>query len=202
MRNKTLFYMGFILILIGGGALYNSLFLENLFTLSNLWPLFILLPGLYMEIDYFSNHQRRDPRVLIPGGFLTLAGLYFMVNEFMPLRDSITYPVFIVVLGVAILQYYIVKPSDRGLLVISLTLILFGSFLIYARLIGEFPIWFNLGTIRALGILLLGLYLVARASKKEKKPDSSYRPRESYQRDSIPTVDPDDLNTDTNTKET
>ncbi len=201
MRNKTLFYMGLILILIGGGALYNSLFLENLFTLSNLWPLFILLPGLYMEIDYFSNHRRRDPRVLIPGGFLTLAGLYFMINEFMPLRDSITYPVFIVILGVSILQYYIVKPSDLGLLVISLALILFGSFLIYARLIGEFPIWFNLGTIRALGILLLGLYLVARASKKEKKPDSSYRPRESYQQNSNPKEEPDFSNTDSNTKE-
>lgn len=199
MRNKTLFYMGLILTLIGGGALYNSLFLENYFAFSNLWPLFLLLPGLYMEIDYFSNHKKRDPGVLIPGGFLTLTGLYFLINEFMPFRDSITYPVFILILGIAILQYYIVKPRDRGLLVISIALILFGSFLIYAQLIGGFPMWFSFRTIRALAIMLLGLYLVARASKKEKKPDSTYRPRESYHQNSNPNKDAVVQNTDPST---
>lgn len=182
MRNKTLFFIGLILILIGGGALYNSLFLEDLFSLRNLWPLFILIPGLYLEIDYFSHHKRRDPVVLIPGGFLTLAGLYFMINEFSPFMDTLTNPILIIILGFALLQYYVAKPKDRGLLVISFALILFGSFLIYARVLGEFPYWFNLGTVRAFGILLLGLYLVARASKKDKKPDSTYRPRESYQK--------------------
>lgn len=183
MRNRTSFYMGLILILIGGGALYNSLFLENLFTIENLWPLFILLPGLYLEIDYFTNYRRRDASVLIPGGILTLTGIYFMVKEFIPLMDSVTSPVFMVIIGVALLQYYAAKPEDRGMLVISITLILLGLFLIYGRIIGEFPYWFNFSTIRALILLLLGLYLVARTTKKDKKPDSTYRPRESYRRE-------------------
>lgn len=184
MRNRTSFYMGLILILIGGGALYNSLFLENLFTIENLWPLFILLPGLYLEVDYFSNYRRRDASILIPAGILTLVGLYFMIKEFVPLIDSINSPVFMIIIGVALLQYYAAKPVDRGLLVISITLILLGLFLIYGRIIGEFPYWFNFGTVRALAILLLGLYLVARTSKRDKKPDSSYRPRESYKKES------------------
>ncbi len=192
MRNRTSFYMGLILIFIGGGALYNSLFLENLFSIQNLWPLFILLPGLYLEIDYFANYRHRDASVLIPGGILSLIGIYYLIKEFIPLVDNITSPVFMVIIGVALLQYYAAKPLDRGLLVISLTLIVLGLFLIYGRVLGEFPYWFNFGTIRALMILLLGLYLVARTSRKEKKPDSSYRPRESYGQGpkSNPSVDP------------
>ncbi len=187
MRNRTSLYMGLILILIGGGALYNSLFLENLFSIENLWPLFILLPGLYLEIDYFTNYRHRDPSVLIPGGILTLVGVYYLIKEFLPLMDNITSPVFMVIIGVALLQYYAAKPLDRGLLVISITLIALGLFIIYGRIMGQFPYWFNFSTIRALMILLLGLYLVARTSRKEKKPDSSYRPRESYRRE--PKVD-------------
>ncbi len=180
MRNRTSLYMGLILILIGGGALYNSLFLEDLFSIENLWPLFIMLPGLYLEIDYFTNFRRRDPSVLIPGGILTLIGLFFLLKEFLPLMNSITSPVIMMIIGLALLQYYAAKPVDRGMLVISITLIVLGLFMIYGRVIGQFPYWFNYNTIRALVILLLGLYLVARTSRKDRKPDSSYRPRESY----------------------
>ena len=82
MRNKTSYYIGLILILIGGGALYNAIFLNDLFSMRNMWPLFILLPGLFLEIDYFSNYRYRDASVLIPGGLLTLIGGYFLLKEF------------------------------------------------------------------------------------------------------------------------
>jgi len=44
MRNRTSYYIGLILIIIGGAALYNAVFLDNLFSMRNMWPLFILLP--------------------------------------------------------------------------------------------------------------------------------------------------------------
>ena len=179
MRNRTSYYIGLIFIIIGGAALYNALFLDNLFSMRNMWPLFILLPGLFLEIDYFSNFRRRDASVLIPGGLLTLTGTYFLIRQFVPIMDSLSGPIFMVILGLALLQYYVAKPKDRGILVISLTLILIGIFIGYGRYLGEFPDWLNFNTVRASAILLLGIYLVFRTSGRDKKPDSTYRTNES-----------------------
>lgn len=183
MRNRTSYYIGLIFIIIGGAALYNALFLDNLFSMRNMWPLFILLPGLFLEIDYFSNFRRRDASVLIPAGLLTLTGTYFLIRQFLPIMDSLSGPIFMVILGLALLQYYVAKPKDRGILVISLTLILIGIFIGYGRYLGEFPDWLNLNTVRASGILLLGIYLVFRTSGRDKKPDSTYRPKETYKKE-------------------
>ena len=183
MRNRTSYYIGLILIIIGGAALYNSLFLDNLFSMRNMWPLFILLPGLFLEIDYFSNFRHRDASVLIPGGILTLTGSFFLIKEFLPIMDSLSSPIFMVILGLALLQYYVAKPKDRGLLVISLALIIIGVFLAYGRYLGEFPYWLNFNTVRAFAVLLLGVYLVFRTTGREKKPDSTYRPKETYKKE-------------------
>ncbi len=185
MRNRTSYYIGLILIIIGGAALYNALFLDNLFSMRNLWPLFILLPGLFLEIDYFTNHKRRDASMLIPAGILTLTGTFFLIKQFLPIMDSMSSPIFMVILGLALLQYYVAKPKDRGILVISLALILIGVFLGYGRYLGEFPYWLNFNTVRAFAILLLGVYLVFRTSTRDRKPDSTYRPKETYKKENV-----------------
>lgn len=180
MRNRTSYYIGLILIIIGVAALYNSFFLNNLFTMRNLWPLFILVPGLFMEIDYFSNFRQRDASVLIPGGILTLTGTYFLIKQFLPIMDELTGAIFMVIIGLSLLQFYAAKPKDRGILVIAIALILIGGFIGYARYVGEFPYWMNFDTIRALAILLVGIYLVFRTTGRDRKPDSTYRPKETY----------------------
>jgi len=180
MRNRTSYYIGLILIIIGVAALYNSFFLNNLFTMRNLWPLFILVPGLFMEIDYFSNFRQRDASILIPGGILTLTGTYFLLKQFLPIMDELTGAIFMVIIGLSLLQFYAAKPKDRGILVIAIALILIGGFIGYARYVGEFPYWMNFDTIRALAILLVGIYLVFRTTGRDRKPDSTYRPKETY----------------------
>lgn len=185
MRNRTSYYIGLILIIIGGAALYNALFLDNLFSMRNLWPLFILLPGLFLEIDYFTNYKRRDASMLIPAGILTLTGTFFLIKQFLPIMDTMSSPIFMVILGLALLQYYVAKPKDRGILVISLALILIGVFLGYGRYLGEFPYWLNFNTVRAFTVLLLGVYLVFRTSTRDRKPDSTYRPKETYKKENV-----------------
>ncbi len=201
MQKRTSYYFGLILIIIGGAALYNSLFLDNLFSIRTLWPLFILLPGLFLEIDYFSNFKRRDASVLVPAGLLTLTGIYFLMRQFFFIMDDLSGPIFMVILGLTLLQYYVAKPKDRGILVISLSLILIGIFIGYGRYLGQFPYWLNYNTVRAFAILLFGIYLVFRTTGRDKKPDSTYRPKETYKKG--PTNKKDQtVHNPTNTNET
>ncbi len=180
MRNRTSYYIGLILIIIGVAALYNSFFLNDLFSMRNLWPLFILVPGLFMEIDYFSNFRQRDASVLIPAGILTLTGTYFLIRQFVPIMDGLSGAIFMVIIGLSLLQYYAAKPKDRGILVISIALILIGGFIGYAKYVGDLPYWMTFDTVKALAILLVGVYLVFRTTGRDRKPDSTYRPKESY----------------------
>lgn len=176
MKNKrSSFYLGLILILVGGAALYNAVVLENFFAMRNLWPLFILVPGLFLELDYLGNPAHRDPSVLVPGGILTGIGGFFLLKEFMPIQDSLTLPVLLAVVGASLLQFYVARPRDRGLLMVSLVLILSGVFLGVTRTADYLPVWLNTQTLRAMAILLLGIYLVFRTNGNERKTTVTYR---------------------------
>lgn len=192
MQNKrSSFYLGLILILVGGAALYNAVVLENFFALRNLWPLFILVPGLFLELDYFGNHAHRDPSVLVPGGILTGVGGFFLLKEFMPIQESLTLPVLLAVVGASLLQFYVARPRDRGLLMVSLVLILSGVFLGVTRTADYLPFWVNTQTLRAMAILLLGIYLVFRTNGNERKSTVTYhRQTEKESRETPPKGDP------------
>jgi hypothetical protein len=70
MRQKNYFW-GIILILIGVGAILNNIFNIHFFTISQLWPIFVLIPGLSFEAGYFS--RGRDPGLLVPGIAINLS---------------------------------------------------------------------------------------------------------------------------------
>jgi len=179
MKNKSNYYIGLILVIVGSAAFYNSVFLNGFFGVRNLWPLFILLPGLFMEIDYFAGDKLkgRDPGVLIPGGILTGMGTFLLLREFLDIIPGMTGPVMIAVTGAALLQFYVAKPRDRGLLVVSLALILIGVLLGISRYTGELPVWLTAGSLTSLAVIMAGVYLIAK--KPQEYKDSTYRPRDS-----------------------
>jgi len=53
MKGKNYFW-GIILIFIGVGAILNNIFDFQFFTISRLWPIFVLFLGLSFEAGYFS----------------------------------------------------------------------------------------------------------------------------------------------------
>jgi hypothetical protein len=176
MKNRSTYYIGIILVIVGSAAFYNSVFLNGYFGIQNMWPMFILLPGLFLEMDYFSRRSNSDAGILIPAGILIGMGIWMLFREFLPLMDGLTVPVFIAVVGLSLLQYFIAKPRDRGILVVSLALILIGALLGISRYTGEIPIWLTTSSITSLAVIMLGLYLLARRPADHK--DSTFRPRE------------------------
>lgn len=178
MKNRSTYYIGIILVIVGSAAFYNSVFLNGYFGIQNMWPMFILLPGLFLEMDYFSKKSTSDPGILIPAGILIGMGIWMLFREFLPLMDGLTVPVFISVVGASLLQYFVAKPRDRGILVVSLALILVGVLLGISRYTGEIPIWLTTSSITSLAVIMLGLYLLARRPAEHK--DSTFRPRDTY----------------------
>lgn len=176
MKNRSTYYIGIILVIVGSAAFYNSVFLNGYFGIQNMWPMFILLPGLFLEMDYFSRKSNSDAGILIPAGILIGMGIWMLFREFLPLMDGLTVPVFIAVVGASLLQYFIAKPRDRGILVVSLALILIGVLLGISRYTGEIPIWLTTSSITSLAVIMLGLYLLARRPADHK--DSTFRPRD------------------------
>jgi len=65
-----LLFIGVLLILANFGVIE--------IVWENLWPLFLLIPGILFELSYFI--YRKDAGLLIPAGIIITYGLLFLVN--------------------------------------------------------------------------------------------------------------------------
>jgi len=103
-----LLFIGVLLILANFG------FIEIAW--DNLWPLFLLIPGIFFELSYFIS--RKDAGLLVPGGILITYGLLFLINVIYGwhLMDNL-WPIFPLGVAVGLFQLYLFGGRDRGLLI-------------------------------------------------------------------------------------
>ncbi|MTI47021.1 MAG: hypothetical protein FH761_04235 [Firmicutes bacterium] len=146
---------GIILIIIGGVFLLNNFDIIQ-FDIELHWPLFLLVPGLIFEISYFI--RRKDPGLLVPGGILTIYGLYFYAIEMDAIGNLVeSWAVYPLGVAIGLFQLFIFGGRERGLLfpVGILTIVsLFG-------LSSSFDILsFNL--ILGVAFVLFGLYILLK----------------------------------------
>jgi hypothetical protein len=115
-------FPGLILILIGAWLLARNLGVELLplkGDLSALWPGFLLLGGLAF-LSQFLLGGRRDDGLVFVGVAATLVGLFFFAFTFGYLAwgDMGRYwPVFVLIGGLAFLAQWLVRPTQRELLI-------------------------------------------------------------------------------------
>lgn len=134
----------------------------------NLWPLVILLPGLYLHVLFFS--RRASAVVLIPAGILTVYGLLFgLCNTWGWGLMKYLWPVLL--LGVAVgLFEYAVNTSSRssGLTGTSGILALLSLVLLIFSLLGT-------GALYVLGAVLIaaGVWLISGIGKSKNGRKSS-----------------------------
>ena len=82
----------------------------------NLWPLFLLIPGIIFELGYFI--YRKDAGLLVPGGILITYGLLFLANVICGwhLMEDL-WPIFPLGVAIGLLQLYLFGVREKGLLI-------------------------------------------------------------------------------------
>ena len=137
--------------------------------MANLWPLFVLVPGLCFEATYFTT--RKSPALLVPGGILTVIGLLFFFEIATGWRlAEYTWPVYIIAAAVGLFQLYLFTGKPKGLLfVISILSIVAGtSFLV--MILGALLQVVQSNFIVPLALIVIGGFLVFSALRGKKEP--------------------------------
>lgn len=164
---KKNFTLGIILILIGVLSILNKVFHINIISFSNLWPLFILIPGLLFEFSYFTSGK--NPGLLVPGGILITLGFLFLFETFTKWNFSeYTWPIYPLSVAIGLFQLYIFSRRPKGLLipVLILTAISIISF-ISMFLKGIFS-WIDSSLILPIILIALGIAVLFNGSNNKK----------------------------------
>ncbi len=103
-----LLFIGVLLILANFGVIK--------IVWDNLWPLFLLIPGIVFELSYFI--YRKDAGLLVPGGILITYGLLFSVNVIYGwhLMENL-WPIFPLGVAIGLLQLFLFGGREKGLLI-------------------------------------------------------------------------------------
>lgn len=161
--------VGIVLIFLGLIYLNDNLGILSRYgitlNMSTVWPLFILIPGIMMEVSYLK--QRKNPEILVPGGILTTLGILFFFDIFSNwIYSEYTWPLYLLSVAIGLFQLYVVN-RDFVLMCLVLTIIAAVILSYVSILYNQFSIvWLNPNLIISIMIILLGLALVIRGRKK------------------------------------
>lgn len=161
MRKDNIFW-GVLLVLVGAVLMANVYTRFMILDMEYLWPLFVLIPGLWFEYRYFA--YRRDPGLLVPGGILLTIGCLFIFETITGWQFSeYTWPMYLVAVAFGLFQLYLATGRPGGLLVPvfilgGVALVAFASML-YGSMQSV------MGFIVPAAMVILGLYLLFRRRK-------------------------------------
>lgn len=169
-KSRSLF--GTILIIFGILIFVNSIYDWHLFNIEQIWPAFILIPGLLFEFAFFIN--RRNPGLLVPGGILTVIGMLFFFETFTFWYFSeYTWPIYPLAVAFGLFQLYLFSGRHRGLLipVFILTGVSCISFAI--MFINFFSRWVNYSYIMPVLLIASGVYVMFNKDKSADENSES-----------------------------
>ncbi len=112
---KINYIFGFLLLCIGVILILSNFGVIEI-VWDNLWPLFLLVPGIVFELSYFI--YRKDAGLLVPGGILITYGLLFLVNVIYGWQlMEYLWPLFPLGVAIGLLQLYLFGVREKGLLI-------------------------------------------------------------------------------------
>lgn len=145
-----------LIILLGKLGVFS--FIGHVF-----WPLAILLPGIVLQLLYFS---RSAPAiVLIPAGILTVYGvLFFLCNTWGWEIMAHLWPILILGIAIGLYEYYVcaASPASRNVGFVSIVLTCLSVILLIFSLLGTLGFYFI-----AMILILSGLWLLASRSNSK-----------------------------------
>lgn len=115
MKNSNII-MGAVLIALGCILLLSNLGYIN-FSWDYIWPMALLLPGVYLHFAYFTKIDR-NPGNLVPAGILTTYGLMAYAVAFFGWHTmAIMWPFILIGIAAGLFELYIFGTKDKGLLI-------------------------------------------------------------------------------------
>jgi len=112
---KINYIFGFLLLFIGVVLILANFGVIEI-VWDNLWPLFLLIPGILFELSYFI--YRKDAGLLVPGGILITYGILFSVNTIYGwhLMEDL-WPIFPLGVAIGLFQLFLFGGREKGLLI-------------------------------------------------------------------------------------
>ncbi len=156
MGKKGYIGVGLSLIIVGL-TFFSVNFIEG-FDKRLLWPIFLVIPIIFMVFDYFTEPDSRKDRIF-PIVMLVQLLIFFMIWTvgFQYRYMERAWPFFILMSGIGALSLYYVKGSGR-LLFIALSLVTLAiAFLLFT--VGPFDIYM-LHKIWPLFLVVAGLFVI------------------------------------------
>jgi len=155
---KINYIFGFLLLFIGVILILSNFGVIDIIW-DNLWPLFLLIPGILFELGYFIS--QKDAGLLVPGGILITYGLLFWINVIYgwQLMDHL-WPVFPLGVAIGLFQLYLFGGREKGLLIPVGILGAISLFFLFNNL---FYIDFRL--LAGIVFLLIGIWIIFKKTK-------------------------------------
>ncbi len=162
---KVSFILGLLLLCIGGVLILTNFGIIKI-VWSILWPLFLFIPGILFELNYFI--YQKDVGLLVPAGILITYSILFVVNiiygwDFM--KDL--WPVFPLGVAIGLLQLYIFGSREKGLLI---PIGILGFISVFFLINNLFSIDFMF--LAGIGLILIGLWVIFQKTKSNKTNDT------------------------------
>lgn len=170
-------FLGGIIFLLLGAFLIISNFFNIEFSWNYIWPIFILLPGLNFELDYYF--KRKNAGVLVPGGLLTTIGILFYLCAFFGYNIlDFLWPTFILAPAIGIFQLFL--ATKKRSLIVPVFILGGLSLIFYIEELIEINVW---SYIFGFGLIILGFItiLLGRKSKwyhKERNIRKHFRKKD------------------------
>lgn len=143
-----------ILIIIGLSGIFKQVFHINLLGYISFWNLGILALGLYFEWQYFTT--RRSPGILVPGGLLTVVGLFNFLEALLGGLFFVHFPAGQLGLALGLFQLYWFGARNKFLLIPVVILVIAALDNISEAFFG----WLNGSLIWSIALVLIGIYLI------------------------------------------
>lgn len=149
---------GISLIFIGSTLLADQIYDITFLSFSNLLPIFILIPGILLEISFFS--LKKEPAVLVLGGIFTTTGLFFIFKNSISWKYSTEHwPIYTLGLAIGLLQYYLFSKKNKSLLLLIFLLAFISIFSFTIIFLGNTYTWLTYGLLLPCLIIIIGIYV-------------------------------------------
>lgn len=153
---------GTVLVLIGAAVIFNRVALLSPVHL--LWPFWLLIPGLALQVAFFLRPRPERSNMLMAAGILTVLGIVFLLERIPLLDRIITWPLVILAPAAGLLEMYFFGHREFRYFVGGAILVIIAA-IAYVNLF----LMLNGALLVGAAFVVIGLYVLLRPVLKSER---------------------------------